>query len=179
MKFLLLLIMLFPWFLFSQAKNKIIEDQNSEPMLIGYCTREAFRDSVFASWFNPEYESYEPDSSAIEMLKERLSDARFAKQVEIIIVMGSWCDDSRMHVPHLYKILDLINYPTNEITLIAVNEDKKTEGDEIKDLAIELVPTIIFYLPALPAGRDDSELGRIVEMPGKSLEEDMFLVISR
>ena len=84
-----------------------------------------------------------------------------------------------MHVPHLYKILDLINYPTNEITLIAVNEDKKTEGDEIKDLAIELVPTIIFYLPAGNAGRNDSELGRIVEMPGKSLEEDMFLVISR
>lgn len=164
MKYFLLLILFLSINTLSQDKNKIIKDENSEPMLIGYCTREALADSSFAWWFNPEYENYEPDSSAIEMLKEKMQG------VDITLIMGSWCDDSRMHVPHFYKILDEINYPTEEITLIAVDEAKKTEGDEIEGLAIDLVPSIIFY-------RNNSELGRIVEIPNQSIEEDMVEIV--
>ncbi len=153
MKYCIWLVLLFSVSLFSQDKNKIIkDDETSEPMLIGNCTREIFSDSVFARWFNPEYENYKFDSLAIEMLKEKM------KGIEITLVFGSWCDDSRIHVPHLYKILDEINYPAKEINLIAVNEEKKTERDEIKNLAIDLVPTIIFFA-------NNSELGRIVESP--------------
>jgi len=142
-------------------KNKIIPDpETGEPMLIGYCTRNAFIDTSFSWWFDPEYEMYEPDSLSLDILKDIIDN------IDITIVMGTWCDDSRIHVPHLYKILDEINYPTEKITLIAVNEDKKTEGDEIQGLGIDLVPTIIFY-------NDDSELGRIAETPEESLEEDM------
>ncbi len=166
MKYFLLWIMLVPSNVLSQDINKIILDSNSEPMLIGYCTREAFSDSIFASWFNPEYESYYPDSSTVELLKEKMDD------IEITLVIGTWCDDSKMHVPHLYKILDMINYPTEEITLIAVNEDKKTEGDEIEGLAIEFVPAIIFY-------KNNSELGRIVEAPNQSIEEDMLGIVTQ
>lgn len=163
-KYLLIFIMLFPGFLFAQRRNKIIKDSNSEPMLIGYCTREVFNDSSFASWFNPEYESYYPDSSAIEALKKDM------RNIDITIVMGSWCSDSQWHVPDFYKILDKINYPSDKVTLIAVNEDKKTEEDEIDTLNIKLVPSFIFY-------RDGSELGRIVESPEKSLEVDMLGIL--
>lgn len=158
-------IVFFSSLVLSQNKNKIIQDSNLEPMLIGYCTREAFNDSVFTSWFNLEYKSYNPDSSTIKILKEKMKD------IEITLIMGSWCDDSRIHIPNLYKILDDINYPMEEITLIAVNEDKKSEGDEIEGLAIDLVPTIIFH-------KNNSELGRIVEMPNESIEEDMLRIVS-
>jgi len=164
-KYFLMWIVFFSSLVLSQNKNKIIQDSNSEPMLIGYCTREAFNDSVFASWFDLEYKGYNPDSSTIIVLKEEMKD------VAITLVMGSWCDDSKIYVPRLYKILDLINYPTEEITLNAVNEDKKTEGDEIDGLAIDLVPTIIFH-------KNNSELGRIVEMPNESIEEDMLRIVS-
>jgi thiol-disulfide isomerase/thioredoxin len=159
-------MMLFSGFLFAQKRNKIIKDSNSEPMLIGYCTREAFSDSVFASWFNPEYKSYRPDSSTIELLKRNMDG------IDITLVMGSWCSDSHQHVPDFYKILDEINYPSDNVTLIAVNEDKKTEGNEIDSINIEFVPTFIFY-------RDGSELGRIVEMPEKSLEEDILGILTK
>jgi hypothetical protein len=165
MKYSLVLVLLLLINILSQDKNKIITDEEtSEPMLIGYCTREAFSDSAFASWFNPAYEDYKPDSSAVEILKEKMND------VELTVVMGSWCDDSRIYVPHLYKILVEINYPTEEINLIAVNRDKKTEDNEIDGLAIDLVTTIIFY-------RNNSELGRIVEVPNQSLEEDMSGIV--
>ncbi len=165
MKYIFLLIILLSVNILSQD-NKIIEDQYSDPMLIGYCTREAFYDSSFAIWFDYTYEDYNPDSSAINILKEKMND------IDLTVVFGSWCDDSRMHVPHLYKILDEINYPTEEITLIAVDEDKKAEGDEIDGLEINFVPTIIFY-------RNDSELGRIVETPNQTLEEDMLEIFNK
>jgi thiol-disulfide isomerase/thioredoxin len=165
-KHLALLIILFPGFLFSQDKNRIIEDQNSEPMLIGYCTREIFYNSVFSTWFNPEYESYKPDSSTIELLKKSMDS------VDITLVMGSWCSDSRQYVPDFYKILDETNYPSDKVTIIAVDEDKKTEGDELDDLDIEFIPTFIFY-------RVGSELGRIVETPEKSIEEDILGIVPK
>jgi hypothetical protein len=89
----------------------------------------------------------------------------------ITVVMGTWCDDSRIHIPHLYKILDEINYPTEEILLIASDEEKKTESDELEGLAIDLVPTIIFF-------RNTSEVGRIVEAPQQSIEEDMLNILT-
>ena len=92
------------------------------------------------------------------------------RNIDITIVMGSWCSDSQWHVPDFYKILDKINYPSDKVTLIAVNEDKKTEEDEIDTLNIKLVPSFIFY-------RDGSELGRIVESPEKSLEVDMLGIL--
>ncbi len=135
-------------------------------MLIGYCTREVFNDSVFASWFNPEYESYKPDSSTIELLKKNMDG------IDIILGMGSWCSDSQLHVPDFYKILDEINYPSGKVTLIAVNEDKKTERNEIDSLDIEFVPAFIFY-------RESTEVGKIVESPEKSLEEDMLGILTK
>ena len=165
MKSFLTFIFLLSINIFSQGKNKIIEDENSGPMLIGYCTRVVFNDSAFASWFNPEYENYEPDSAAIKMLKENIDD------IDITIVMGSWCSDSQLYVPEVYKILDGINYPSDDIILIAVDEDKKTESAEQEGLEIEFVPTIIFY-------KDSSELGRIVELPNESIEEDMLEIVT-
>ncbi|RPI70409.1 MAG: thiol reductase thioredoxin [Ignavibacteriales bacterium] len=152
--------------LLSQDLNKIILGEYSEPMLIGYCTREAFNDSSFAKWFYPEYDNYKTDSSAIDLLKEKLNG------IECIVIMGTWCDDSRIHIPHLYKILDEINYPAKGITLIAVDEDKKAEGGEVEALDLYFVPTIIFF-------KDGSEIGRIIEMPNQSIEEDMLEIISQ
>lgn len=165
MKIFFLYFLLITSYIISQEKNRIKYDEYSEPMLIGYCSREAFNDSSFSVWFNAEYDYYHPDSSAVELLKEKI------KGIKLVVIMGTWCDDSRIHIPHLYKVLDKANYPSEEITLIAVDEDKKTESGEIDKLAVEFVPTIIIY-------KDDTESGRIVESPIESIEEDFLEIIS-
>jgi hypothetical protein len=147
-------------------KNKLIPNpETGEPMLIGYFTREALTDTNFSKWFNPEYEMYLPDSSSIEALKDKMSS------IDITLVIGTWCSDTQEEVPRFFKILDSLSYPTEEMTLIAVDLDKKTEGNEIDGLEIEFSPTIIFY-------HDGSEVGRIVERPNKSLELDMLKILS-
>ena len=167
---LLLLFFVFYPHLFAQSTeveiNKIIPDpETGEPMLIGYFTREALSDTNFFKWFNPEYESYIPDSSSIASLKDKMN------KVDITIATGTWCSDSKEEIPHFFKLLDALDYPTDKITLIAVDHEKKTEGSEIDGLGIELSPTIIFY-------HDDSEVGRIVERPYESLEKDMLKILT-
>ncbi len=72
-------------------------------MLIGYCTREAFNDTSFSEWWNEEYDMYEVDVETAEEIKDNLED------VEIKLVMGTWCSDSRREVPRFYKILMKLN----------------------------------------------------------------------
>ena len=100
----------------------------------------------------------------VEELKVKLDD------VDIKIVMGTWCSDSRTEVPHFYKIMDEINYPNEKVTLINVNRDKQGLENEVEGLDINFVPTFIFY-------KAREEIGRIIEMPYDTLEKDMLELV--
>ena len=150
----------------STAKDTIVTDALSqEPMLLGYTNRQAFQDTSFSWWFNSVYDTYNVDTVTAQNLADKLKD------VNITIVMGTWCSDSRREVPRFFKILDKIKYPSSEVTIITVGRDRKGRGEETKGMDIELVPTFIFY-------KNDKELGRIVESPKVSLEKDMEKILS-
>ena len=152
--------------MFAQEFNTITTDEKTDkPMLVGYTTLEAFNDTSFSWWWNSAYNRYEVDSVDAEELKVKLED------VDIKIVMGTWCSDSRTEVPHFYKILDEINYPNEKVTLINVNRDKQGLENEVAGLDINFVPTFIFY-------KAGEEIGRIIEMPYESLEKDMLEFVS-
>jgi len=150
--------------LFAQKFNTVITDEKTgKPMLIGYTTLEAFHDTSF-SWWNLAYNEYEVDSAAVEELKVKLED------VDIKIVMGTWCHHSRREVPHFYKILDEINYPEEKVTLINVKRDKKGIEIEAEGLVINRIPTFIFY-------KNEEEIGRIVVRPKNTLEKNMLEIL--
>jgi thiol-disulfide isomerase/thioredoxin len=152
--------------LIAQDFNTLTTDEETgKPMLIGYTTLDAFNDTSFSWWWNSAYNMYEADSAIAEEIKVKLED------VDIKIVMGTWCSDSRREVPHFYKLLDEINYPKEKVTLINVNRDKHGLENEVEGLDINFVPTIFFY-------KNDKELGRIVEMPYNTLEEDVLEILS-
>ena len=165
-KLVLSLIILFGFNGMAQQMNCLTKDAaNGKPMLIGYCTREAFSDSTFSWWFNSEYNMYDVDSTALKDASAKL------KNDDITIVMGTWCSDSRREVPRFYKILDYLGYPSDKVKLIMVDRNKKGSGKETDGLNIERVPTIIFY-------NSDKELGRIVEYPQESLDKDMMKILN-
>jgi len=150
----------------AQDFNTITTDgKTDKPMIIGYTTLEAFNDTSFSWWWNSAYNMYDVDSADVEELKLKLEN------VDIKIVMGTWCSDSRTEVPHFYKILDEINYPEEKITLININRDKQGLENEVDGLDINFVPTIIFY-------KAGEEIGRIIEMPYETLEKDMLEIVS-
>jgi len=86
--------------------------------------------------------------------------------------MGLWCGDSQEQVPHFYKIIDALNYPDKNITVYCVDRSKKTEKGETDNLGIQFIPVFIFY-------SEGKEIGRIIETPITSIEEDMLEIFSK
>lgn len=136
----------------------------NKTMLVGISTREVFQDSSFAWWFNSEYNNYDVDTNVVGNYKELISSKN------IKIVLGTWCSDSRREVPRVIKILDFIDFPEKNLTFINVDRKKKGLNNEVENLDIEYVPTIIVY-------KNDEELGRIIETPEDTLENDLVAIV--
>jgi thiol-disulfide isomerase/thioredoxin len=152
-------------FLYGQELNMMVMDTVlHREVLVGNATREALQTGEFAPYYSKEYSAYRPDSVIIHELAGDIHQYTFT------IVMGTWCSDSREQVPRFYKILDELGVKDDRITLIAVNRSKKAGSIDISALDIERVPTFIIY-------RDGKEVGRIIETPVKSLEEDLLNII--
>ncbi|KUO63321.1 hypothetical protein APF79_09975 [bacterium BRH_c32] len=157
---LLIIFFLFSFSLNAQTYNKVLPDSKSgKPMLFGVCDMEAFQDSSFKKWYDPEYEFYDVDST-------KLPNAELFEGVTIKIVFGSWCSDSKREVPRFIKMMETLNYDISKIEIYGVDRNKISPDGEVEKLNVELVPTFIIY-------REGNEIGRIVESPKKSLEEDL------
>ena len=145
---------------FSQS-FKIFDQKYNDSLLVGECTLEAFKIAPYDEWFYTEYNEYHPNDSIINFLKNYIND------IEITIVLGVWCSDSRREFPRFIKILDLINFDYSNLRIIAVDTKKDGVKIDINNYNIELVPTFILY-------KKNTELGRIIETPEKTLEFDIL-----
>ena len=96
----------------------------------------------------------------------------FLPAYDMVVFMGTWCDDSHNLVPRLENVLLAAGYPLTNVRMYATDYQKATTGGEQKQYAITLVPTIIL----LQKGR---EAGRITESVQKSIEEDLAAIISK
>lgn len=132
--------------------------------LIGRINREGLLQEAYKNWFEDNYEDYKVNESSLEALKEKLQG------VSIKIFMATWCPDARREVPRFYKILDSVAFNEEELEVISLDRSKETPEKHEAGLSIRSVPTFIFY-------RKEQELGRIVERPSISLEEDTLKVI--
>lgn len=149
----------------AQETDKVFKDEKTgNDMLVGEVSRAGLTN--IGTWFNEEYNLYNPDTTAINFLK-----AHRASLPNLFIVMGTWCGDSKEHVPHFYKIADLIDYPKEKIFVLGVDRDKKGGDFCLADFNITLVPTFIFTSKG-------EEIGRIIETPVISLEQDMVNIIN-
>jgi hypothetical protein len=163
--FCLIILLFITSSLLPQEKCKLVVDENSgKQMLIGEITRDAFKDTSFSWWFNAEYDTYNTDKQVLDSISQKLND------VNITIVLGTWCSDSRREVPRFFKILDSLGYSSNKVKMIAVDRNKEDLDGEVDSLSIELVPTIIFY-------REGKEIGSIEETPRETLEKDFNKIV--
>lgn len=151
---------------FTQDVNKIVVDEKlNKEVLIGPCDRKGLESDVFAEYYHNEYKAYNMDASIVKRIKD------LKKGVEVIIVMASWCHDSKVQVPRFYKIMDEAGVRESKLTLIAVDRAKTAGDTDISWLNIERVPTFILY-------KKDREIGRIIESPNSTLEKDILLILS-
>jgi len=139
----------------------ILKDKKTGATVIkGECTFDDLLRQPSLGWLTRGANNYKPDTAKLSYLKRHIKD------YEIVVFMGTWCDDTYNILPKLYKILLLTNYPMSEYTMYGVDRTKATKYIEHKLYKIENVPTIIL-------SRQHTEIGRITESLKKTVESDI------
>lgn len=166
------LIFLFQFFLitqvFGQEFNKtMIDTTKDQEILIGDCNRDGLQGDIFGGSFETEYDLYTTNIEAIAEL------GQYSGTYSVIIVLGSWCGDSREQVPRFLRIIDELGIPDDMIRFIAVDRTKSSGELEMQpevELNTEKVPTFIII-------SNGKEIGRIIETPEESLEIDLLKIL--
>jgi thiol-disulfide isomerase/thioredoxin len=138
-----------------------------DDILEGKITFDDLRQEPFSSWFAEFYNSAHPNDGILSKTKPLLKDKK------ITIVMGTWCGDSKRWVPYFSRMLDLMKYDEKNVEIIAINKKKMAKGIDMSKYHIERIPTFIVY------DKSGKELGRIVESPAKTLEEDLYEILMK
>ena len=60
-----------------------MDEDSGKQMLIGEITRDSFKDTSFAWWFDAEYDTYNPDKQVLDSIAQGIKD------VNITIVLGT------------------------------------------------------------------------------------------
>ncbi len=149
-----------------KINTKVYDARLEQEVLVGPCTRQALTSGEFGNYYNPEYKDYKPSEKLINKLKTKIND------VSIVVVFGEWCGDSQEQVPRFMKIVDKAGMDSANISLVAVNRAKEAVVQDISEYNIERVPTFIVF-------NGDAEIGRIVETPYNSLEEDLWEILNK
>ncbi len=152
----------------AQEFNKhVMDETRQKEILVNSCTREGLTSfPEFKTSYDANYVNYKADSLAINSLKSTIQD------YNLTVVLGTWCGDSKLHVPNLFKILDLADFKSENVHIIAVNGLKKVENESLEGLNITRVPTIIVR------NKEGVEVGRITERPTVNIESDLLAIIT-
>lgn len=148
--------------------NREVETTNDGKMLLGHQLKDQFLKAPYADWYVKEHDEYAMDQKAINDLKKDKINS-----YNIIVFMGTWCEDSHRDFPRLMKILEEVKYPDNKLTIIAVNRKKESPTGDEGRYNIQKVPTIIVE-------KYGKEIGRIIEMPTTGyIERDLVNILKK
>jgi len=141
-------------------KEKSLDFRDASTWLLGDFKHDRLLSATHFGWYSEEFDEYNPNTTVTEELKKTDLEG-----ITLTIVLGTWCPDSRREVPRFMKIADQWGFPTEKIRFIGVDINKVAPLDDYLQLGIERVPTFIFF-------KNNIELGRIIEVPVTSLEQD-------
>lgn len=116
------------------------------------------------TWYTKGYNAYKPDELTMTQLKS------YANNLRIVAVLGTWCGDSREHIPPFMKVMHGIQAGSSQVELIGTLRTKRSSKIDITPLGIEYVPTFIVFFRG-------KEIGRIIEDTKVSLEKDLLTLI--
>jgi hypothetical protein len=142
---------------------------DGEPMWVGTVERSHLKQSPFDKWYDSGYANYTPSPDTVAELSTSL------EAVEVEVYFGTWCSDSTRDVPRLNRVLDDAGFSLDRLEMITLSDRRgefklSPDGKERQRL-IHRTPTIVI-------SRNGREIGRIVQNPIDSIEEDLLAIAS-
>lgn len=134
----------------AQNQYQVLVERPNEKSLKGIISREVLQSDTSFKWYAQNQKGYTPNLAAVDGLKKN------ADSVQLIVFMGTWCEDSHNIIPKFYSLLDAAGFSDKRVSLIGVDREKKTLSHLTEALNITNVPTIIVM-------KKGKEMGRVVE----------------
>ena len=138
----------------AQHQFEVSKDLDGGKIFKGLISRSLIQNDTSFKWYAENTQRFSPDRNAVAALKQNRDS------VQLIVFMGTWCEDSHFVIPRFFSLLDAAGYPSSKVALIGVDRDKQTLDNLSEVLNVTNVPTIIVM-------KKGKELGRVVEY-GKS-----------
>lgn len=134
----------------SQNQFVTLVERPNEKSLKGIISREVLLEDTSFHWYAENLKGYTPNAGAVEgLIKNKDS-------IQLLIFMGTWCEDSQNIIPKLFALTDAAGYSQDRITLIGVDRKKNTFSHLSEAMNITNVPTIIVM-------KKGKETGRVIE----------------
>jgi thiol-disulfide isomerase/thioredoxin len=151
---------------YSQNQFETSKDHDGGKIFKGLISRDILEKDTSFKWYAENRKAFTPDKNAVAALKQNKDS------IQLVVFMGTWCEDSHFVIPRFFSLLDAAGYPSDKITLIGVDRNKKTLDNLSEALQITNVPTIIVM-------KKGKETGRVIEY-GKSglFDKDLGQVIN-
>ena len=131
----------------AQPCVEVSKTPEGKKMLVGFITRAMiFQDTAFRE-FAENGKWFTPQAADVDALKAKVDSVHF------IVIFGTWCHDSQNLIPQFYKWIDAAEFPERRITIIAVDKQKKAQGNFSQAFGIKSTPTFIVMRNGLEAGR--------------------------
>ena len=146
---LVIAVLLFSVVSFAQNQFQVFSERPNEKTYKGIISREVLVADTSFTWLNSA-KNFVPEKAAVEALRKNKDS------VQLLVFMGTWCEDSHDVIPRLYSMTDAAGFSQDRITLIGVDRKKTTLSHLTEALGITNVPTIMVM-------RNGKEVGRIVE----------------
>jgi len=143
--------------------KKVVHRSPSKVILTGWLTDEQLLNQLPA--YKAEHDQYQPDREFLEELK------KLSTNVHILVFLGTWCPDCQREVPRFLNIMESVQNPKISYKLLGLDRSKRDAAGLAQKHLIEFVPTFVVL-------QNDEEIGRIVEKPMVSIEQDLVEIFA-
>lgn len=136
---------------FAQVQYEVSKDpKNGLKTVKGILSREQLQNDTAFAWMKNDISWYKPNAVCVTSL------SAVKDSVQLLVFIGTWCEDSHIVLPQLLKMLDQVKFAADHLTIIGVDRSKQTLGSLSAALGITKAPSILVM-------KNGKEIGRVEE----------------
>ena len=139
------------------------QPKHEEVILTGALEMENIKNAI--PGYSDNYEVYQPQQKWVSRIAEEKT------ATEIVVIIGTWCPDCHRETPRFAKLIDAAANNNIQMRYIGVDRQKSDPDNLSKAYDFKRIPTFIVM-------QEGKEIGRIVESPKTTLEQDLANILN-
>jgi thiol-disulfide isomerase/thioredoxin len=135
--------------LFAQSPE-VSRDASGNKILVGFINPQQLASDTAFTWWAQNTTGYTPEASALQAFRAKKDS------IHILAFGGTWCGDTKYILPKFFSLTNASGLSPDRVTLLGVDQGKKTIQHLAETFNVVNVPTFIVL-------KNGKEIGRVVE----------------